>query len=243
MNNTITVRFTGICTHILSGLGGLPLHRTVLVRADQVTPIHDKNIPPHIPQLRIDENFIDGPDRTLEGLTQIGPGLWQFAGAQLELEGMASEHYSDETGDLVPRLASRGGQLEPVNSDVVVHEQAAGYFDVYGGVMTATKLPRGAVITELTATIDGTPKLKATSFGNHAESRIMLKPGAVINVEHTGKLLGDSPYDFLLHYLIFPTIPNDVEIPDEEVEEKKKRKAEAEDENNISAGCSNSQYP
>jgi hypothetical protein len=246
-DDAITVRFTGICTHVLSGLGSAQSrHRTVLVRAEKDTAIWDKKIPPHIPRLRIDKDDIvpGGIEGPLDGLTLLEPEVWvwQFAGAALALEGLASQPYESDV-DIVPHLRSRGGKLDPVNDDVVVHEQAAGYFDIDRGVMTAKTMLTGAVITELTAKIGATPKLKVTSFGSHVSSWITLRPGAVIHIEHTGTVAGDSPYDFLLHYLIFPRIPDDVEIPEHEVEEKKKLKAMAKDDNNISAGCSNSVYP
>src|SRR5207244_6878056 len=97
------------------------------------------------------------------------------AAAALELEGLASQPYVPDY-DIVPRLRSRGGKLDPVNDDVVVHEQAAGYFDIDRGVMKATRMLLGAVITELTATIAAIPKLKVTSFGSHVPSWITLKP-------------------------------------------------------------------
>ena len=250
MNDTITVRFKGICTHVLSGIAG-PRHRTVLVRAEDDTYMQGKKIPPHIPKLCINEKFIAGIEGPLDGLTpleSLEPRVWQLTGAALQLEDVASQPYAPDL-DLVLPLSSRGGNLDPVNLDVVVHEQAAGYFDIDRGVMTAAKLPKGAVYTELSVTMDPSraPRLKVTSFGSHVPSWITLKPdaelGVQIDIQHMGTVAGDSPYDFLLHYLIFPAIPDDVVFPDEEVEEKKKWKAQAEDENDISAGCSNSQYP
>ncbi len=243
MSDPITVRFTGICTHVLSGLAG-PRHRMVLVRADEETYIREwqKTIPPHIPTLRIDKEFsVEGP---LDGLTPLKDGGWQFAGAALQLEDVASQPYSPNLEIVIP-LASRGGRLDPVNPDVVVHGQAAGYFDIDRGAMTAAMTLQGAVITELRVAVDESraPRLKVTPFGSRTPSWITLQPGAVIEVEHTGTVAGDSHYDFLLHYLIFPAIPDDVVIPDEEVERKKKWKAQAKSDNDISAGCSNSQYP
>lgn len=244
MSDPITVRFTGICTHVLSGIGGLSRHRTVLVRADETTYIQGKKIPPHIPKLRIAKRFIAGIEGPLTGLTPIEPDAWQFTGAALALEDVAADSYSADL-HLVVHLESRGGNLDPVNPDVVVHEQAAGYFDIDRGTMTATTLRKGAVITELSVKTDESrpPKLKVTSFGSHIASSITLKPGAVIDIEHMGTVIGDSAFDFLLHYLIFPAIPDDVVLPDEEVAAKKLRNAQAKDDNNISAGCSNSQYP
>lgn len=247
MSDTITVRFTGICTHVLTSLGATARYRTVLVRAGEVKEIHGKLIPPHIPTLRIDKSSIvrGGIEGPLDGLIPVAPEgwVWQFAGAALQLEGMAHEPYSPPDDASIPHLNSPGGKLDPVDMDVIVGEQAAGYFDIGGGVMTATKLPEGAVITELTSRIAGTPRLKVTSFGSHVPSWITLRPGAVIDIEHTGTMAEDSPFDFLLHYLIFPSVPDDADYPKEEVEEKMRRKALARDDNNISAGCSNSAYP
>jgi len=239
MSATITVRFTGICTHILSGLGTRAQHRIVLVRADHGANILGHAIPPHIPTLYIEPGDIEGVKGTLDGLKPLGPGMWQLAGARLELEGLATERYAPHKSynEEVPHLESRGGKLDNVGHEVVVQERAAGYFDIYGGRFKATKTKHRAVSTTLTAKVSGKPRLKVTCFWNRETSSIALRPGATIHVQHTGTMRGDTAYDFLLHYLIFPSIPDDVEIP------REKKLSLPKNPNDISAGCSNSQYP
>ena len=68
---SLTVHFTGICTHV-PGTGGM--HRVVLVRADNGANINDAALPPHIPVLRIDPADIAGIDGSLDGLLQTHAG-------------------------------------------------------------------------------------------------------------------------------------------------------------------------
>lgn len=239
MSETITVEFTGICTHILGRLGPRPKHRIVFVRADHGANIHGHAIPPHVPTIYIAPTDITGIEGSLDGLKFLGPGMWQLMGARLQLDGVADERYSPHSSydNDVPHLQSPGGKLENVCHEVTEEERAAGYFDIYGGSLKATKTKHDAVSTELTAKISGEPKLLVTCFWNKETSAIALRPGATIHVQHTGTMRGDTAYDFLLHYLIFPSIPDDVDIP------KEPKVAYSNNPNDISAGCSNSQFP
>lgn len=239
MSKTITVQFSGICTHVLSGLGTHARHRIVFVRADHGANILGHAIPPHFPTLHIEPGDIDSIKGNLDGLKLLGPGMWQLAGAGLQLKGVATERYNPHPSYKkdVPHLSSREGKLGEIGHDVVVQERAAGYFDVYSGRFKATKTKHLAVGSVLTARISRKPRLKVTCFWNRETSWIALRPGATVYLAHTGTMLGDSAYDFLLHYLIFPSIPDDVEIP------KEKKSSLPKNPNDISAGCSNSQYP
>jgi hypothetical protein len=242
MSQTIQVQFTGICTHVLSGLGAKPRHRVLLVRADNGAYVLHKGvhrrIPPHVPKLRIKPNDIAEPYGELPGLEELDYGLWRMHGVGLELEGLTAEPCKTAYDPEVPRLRSASGALGQENTNITVHEQAACYFDVYDGQFTSRKLEHGAIITELTAKLSGTPKLRITRFWDRETSTITLVPGATIHIEHAGSAAGDTEYDFLLHYLIFNSIPDDVDVPDEQ-----KLSLRRENRNDLSAGCSNSQYP
>ncbi len=238
MTDTIQVQFTGICTHVLTELGSRPRHRVVLVRADNGAHINGRSIPPHVPKLRIDLKDIVEPYGELPGLEELDRGLWRMHGVGLELEGIAPERCTIDYETEVPRLRSPSGTLGPKINNVVMHEQAACYFDTYDGRFTSRKLKYGAIITELTVNIADAPKLRITRFWDRKTSTIALAPGATVHIEHAGSAVGDTEYDFLLHYLIFDSIPEDVEVPVEE-----KLNLPAKDRNDLSAGCSNSQYP
>jgi hypothetical protein len=238
MSDTIQVRFTGICTHLLRAVGEKTQYRVVLVRAEDETKINEHIIPPHIPKLRIDPEDIVERDPELWGLEQLDEGLWRMHGVHLKLEGIAAEKFTKQFDPEVPHLRSPSNRLGNRKDDVVEHEQAACYFDIDGGRFTSEK-PKRAILARLTAKVAGSPKLHITRFGDHKTSTITLRPGATIHVEHTGSPTeGETEYDFLLHYLIFDFIPDDVYVPVEE-----KLNLPPRERNDLSAGCSNSQYP
>ncbi|MFL6247494.1 MAG: hypothetical protein ACJ74H_15810 [Thermoanaerobaculia bacterium] len=239
MSDTILVRFTGICTHLLREVGGETPYRVVLVRAEKETLINKHLIPPHIPRLRIDPKDIVEHDPELWGLEQLDDGLWRMHGVHLKLDGIAAEKFTRHFDPFdIPHLRSPSDRLGNRKDDVVEHEHAACYFDIDAGRLTSHK-PKKAVIAELTATVAGAPKLRITRFGDQKASTITLRPGATIDIEHTGSPTeGETEYDFLLHYLIFDFIPDDVYVPVEE-----KLNLPPRDRNDLSAGCSNSQYP
>jgi hypothetical protein len=239
MNESISVKFTGICTHLLWGLGTVPSRRIVLVRADHGANILGKAIPPHIPKLRINSKHLNGDYKHIDGLKYLRKGVWQLVGAGLQLKGVADERLTPDTSyeRTVPHLQSPANKIDAVDHEVVVHERAAAYFDIRGGKIKALKSKFDAVSTKLTVEISGIPELEVTCFWNRKTTSILLHPNATVNIEHTGTMLGDTAYDFLLHYLIFPGIPEDAVYPDET------KKLARGNSNDISAGCSNSQYP
>src|ERR1700759_3631992 len=110
---SVTVHFTGICTHISRlGTDAAPTsHQVVLVRADNGAFINGKKIPPHIAKLVIDPADIIGIDGYPHGLEPTGEaGAWRLRGVQLAVEGVQKTQQPpfqfDDSYQLIPRLTS-----------------------------------------------------------------------------------------------------------------------------------------
>lgn len=234
---TITVRFTGICTHL--PLTGAEFHRVVLVKAENGANINGKAIAPHIPKLKIDPakiKRIEGYPYGLEPTER--PGAWRLAGVHLKLEGTLDTPIEPiEVLASVPQLQSPERHALELNGDVVVKEMAACHFDLYSGTMFRDELPYGAIMTRVEVKTTSEPVLVVTCFWNQQTSRIYLDPETEIEIEHTGYQHGDSDQDFLLHYRVFSHIPDDAFVPKKSKSELKRIPGD------ISIGCSNSRYP
>jgi hypothetical protein len=242
---SLTVRFTGICTHLRNlGLGenAPSSHRVVLVRADQGAFIQNDafpdgaKIPPHIPKLKIDPADIVSIDGYPYGLEPTGQaGVWRLCGVHLTLEGTTEEFWRDTTCTDIPRLET-AATAPGISSEVVAQGQAACYFDIHNGKLSSYKTAHDARFALLETASDA-PGLRVKSFWNQESCLIRLRPGATIEIEHTGYQQGDSHQDFLLHYRVFSDVPSDAIIPPEPKSERNKIPGD------ISIGCSNSQYP
>lgn len=233
-NPPLTVNFTGICTHITSDTQ----HRVVLVHAEDGASINSAKIPPHVPLLRINPDDILNVDGWLYGL-QPTPrdGMWIMRGVQLHLDGIVDAVYTHEPSYAdVPRLKSLTPTAPLLSDDVVKNGQAACYFDITGGHLSASKTKHGAVSTVLSVATTDKPALGVRCFWNDTSRSISLRPGASIHIEHTGVTLGDSDLDFLLHYRVLTSIPPNAAVPPS-------TKTQDRDPGDITSGCSNSQYP
>jgi hypothetical protein len=233
---TITVQFTGICTHVSM----FPGDRVVLVRADNGAFINDKSIPPHIARLRIDPANIvriEGYPYGLESTPQ--EGVWHLRGVAWKLEGVAADGFTrDASCGKVPRLSDLTSELPGLLPGV--HEQVSAYFDIHSGHLSSTTIQQGAIISALEARTTTTeePALRVTCLWNRKSSRIVLQKGTIVHLEHVGLDQDDAEYDFLLHYLIFGAVPNNAGVPKSDKLLRAERIP-----GNISVGCSNSQYP
>lgn len=234
---TVTVRFTGICSHYR--LMGGP-HRVTLVRAENGAYINGSSVPPHIPKLIVrpeDVVRIEGYPYGLEAAG--GAGSWRLCGVQLQLKGgvektlVHDETYENE----VPHLRRLTKESPGLSGEVTGREEAACYFDLDAGRLSAVETEGGAISTELTLETSETPALHVTCFWNRKTCVIHLRPNATIEVEHTGYQHGDYDNDFLLHYRMLSYVPDDAKIP------PKPKTALRKIPGNISIGCSNSQYP
>jgi hypothetical protein len=235
----ITVNFRGICTHVTVDAQ----QRIVLVHAEDGAFINGAKIPPHRPLLKIDPRDIVGTDGPLYGLQATAQdGVWILRGAQLEILGGLDLVYASDASfkDTVPHLTALTHDAPLLSDDIVRNGNAACYFNVNGGKITATRQPRGAVTTQLTVDTNDKPALSVLCFWNRETHQIFLKPGATISIEHDGNQLGDTDQDFLLHYRVLTAIPKDAGVPKDP---KVPPRLEGEIFFDISAGCSNSQYP
>lgn len=244
---SITVCFTGICTHVTRpGQSGCSV---VLVNAENGGYINGKKIPPHIPTLSIEPADIlrmEGGmriDGFPHGLDPTGEeAVWRLGGVRLRLLGTSGEPFRrDSTFDNdIPRLKStqEAASIPDVSAEVTLNEQAAAYFDVDDhGVMSRETTPHGALYGVWTVETNVTPALEVTCFWNRETMRIHLRPGATININHVGREHGDADSDYLLHYRVLSNVPPDAWVPKKEEGAQKRRPGD------ISIGCSNSQYP
>lgn len=231
----ITVKFTGICTHL--NQVGSPKHRVVLVRADNGANLNDAAIPPHIPKLHIDPDHIKSISGFPYGLDPLGPaGVWQIRGVEFRLDGVLGDRVERDLSK-VPHLACESQQQPASSEEVTDNGQAACYFELHAGKLISTQEKEGAPInTELTVEAGDDPVLIATCFWNKKPAYFHLTPDAVIEIEHTGHQKGDTASDFLLHYRVFEKVPRDAKIPPGSGH----RDGTPGD---LSIGCSNSQYP
>jgi|ERR1051325_507808 hypothetical protein len=235
---SVQVRFTGICTH-LDNVNGK--HRVILVHAEHGAYIREKTIPPHIPKLHIKPEYVVKIDGDLEGLKPTeNENEWQLCGVALTFEnsqGQSVEKESKYTD--IPKLSQYTAKAPGLSAEVTVKGQAACYFDLESGRMTSDTTPHGAVYGIWNDDGNGLPVLRVTPFWNRESTTLIhLRPGAEVDIMHTGKQLVDSPYDFLLHYCILNYVPDDAKVP----EENKKRTMKK-NPGDISMGCSNSGYP
>lgn len=232
---SITVRFTGICTHVTPP--GLGKHRVTLVDAHNGAFIQDKKIPPHVAKLTIKPEYITGTRGDLDGLEAEGESVWRLRGVFLELQGTTGEPFHTDEACDIPRLSAPDPEVS-VSSEVTLGEQAACYFDFERGLMSSGKTPHRAIMSVIQVEPGPEPALYVRCFWNRKESWIQLAPNAVIDVEHVGTQHGDTDDDFLLHYRVFEAVPTDPFVP-HETEKRSMNK----NPNDISIGCSNSQYP
>jgi len=233
---SLTVHFNGICTHI-PGTGGM--HRVLLVRADNGARINDAPLPPHIPMLRIKPSDIEGIDGNMDGLLQVQAGAWRLCGVHLTLEGTATPQALsyDESFEKIPHMKMPTDEAVPaLSTEVIDKEQAACYVDLYAGKLFSQP-DHDAVMGRLEVETAGAPVLNVRCFWNQSTTRIRLRDGAEVRVEHTGALDGDSDKDFLFHYRVFDWVHRDAYVPPKP---KRSREGNA---GSFSIGCSNSQYP
>jgi hypothetical protein len=235
---SLTVHFTGICTHV-PGTGGM--HRVVLVRADNGAHINDAPLPPHIPMLRIDPAQIAGIDGNLDGLLQTQAGAWRLCGARLTLGGTAEPQeltYDDSFGRIPHMAMPDDGTTPPALSPEVIDKgQAACYVDLFAGKLSSEETPHKAIMGRLDVETGNAPVLRVECFWNKQQSTIRLRDNATIHVEHVGMSDTDSDKDFLFHYRVFERVHPRAYVPPEQKTRMNLPPG------SVSIGCSNSQYP
>ena len=238
---SLTVHFTGICTHI-PGTGGM--HRVLLVRADNGAHINDTPLPPHIPILRIDPDQIKSIDGSKDGMLQLHAGAWRLCGVQLTLDGLTTpqelryDDSSDNGFGKIPHMKlPEEGPVPALSVEVTDNEQAACYVDLYAGTLSSVETAYKARMGRLDVETGDAPRLQVQCFWNKKSSTIHLVEGATIHIEHMGTIGADTDKDFLFHYRAFDWVHRDAYVPSEP------KTALHRPPGSVSIGCSNSQYP
>lgn len=217
----ISVYFVGICTFMQDVEGQLPgvRRRVVLVNAREPQVINGNSIPPHIPTLRIAAG-----DLQLGGVpatTENGSVLeWQLHGCRIEIADAVGDLQRDETFECcVPHLKVLTPDASGISRAVVLAarpEEASCYFDMTAGQLSAGLAGEGAAVSVLKVQTAGdSPTLRVRQFGAAEAQEFHLRSGAEIALVNVGVegMAGDDPNDFLLHYKVLETIPENAAVP------------------------------
>ena len=244
----ITVKFSGICTHIRDAIfddavspATMPPHRVVLVHGESGAyfEAQQQSVPPHMPLLRIDPRSLLQPLPYIPGLQLQIPGAWLLQGVRLRVANAVSDQplrYDSTWDEIMPSLTFYAGMSNPpltLDAEVVTGEIAACYFDVDCGDFTTKYIDANdyAAKAVLTVQTDGPPQLEITRFFDQRRTLLPLPDDIAIVVENVGETK-DTDWDFLLHYLVAQTIPPTATPP-----------PVRDVPSGIGAGCSNSSYP
>ena len=261
---SITVHFSGVCTHIVKQpeTPWLPTpHRVLLVNAiaGRAIPDGGVTIPPHEPLITIDPAQLVHPDSAKDfaapflPVYEDEPGTWTLLGVNLTIANPTGPYARDWRYLCgIPKLTTLDPMLGLLSGDFVVGSRVnntAAYFDVTSGGFTAFLTSDGAAAaTAVITTVDDNPQLVATSFDTLEQRRLIFNDGATIVVSNEEPKPTSNDDDFLLNYLIArnlsatkPPIPPQSEcllgvgVPNGA---KVPRSAFS-----IGPGCSNSNYP
>ena len=250
---TITIHFEGICTQIkLPEPVGTTRHRTVMVHAEETTIIDGFEIPPHWTFLIIDPaDLLAANIGNLQSLAQQPDGNWQLLGTRMSIHDSAGELVYDPSTDHVPKLTKLTPDFGELSSTVVYGTDAAGHFDVAHGTFKAAKMVGGAWYTSLDVeTLSTAVVLDLEDLIGGNTGSLTFKPDSKIMVTNTGgQIIGDKPWDFLLHYLCAEVMPPNPRYPGEpptraaQAREKKTPAGKVNNWEPLGPGCSNSNYP
>lgn len=246
---SLTIHFEGICTHILQGpTVPLPVaRRIVLVHAEERKHIHGHSIPPHRAFLKVDALDLQSMKPSVKSsyLDLQPDNSWQIKGARIRVHNPLLQVGDPKPAQPIPSMPSLMGLtpgLGPLSQDVVFKSDAACHFDVNEGVFSGIRTDGGSFDSILTVATNGCPVLIIEDItkppGTSPSILLTLNSGATITISNVGMLTepdGDTPYDFLLHYLVLQCIPADPGVPPE--------KFMRTDFDGLGPGCSNSNYP
>ncbi|HET8774690.1 MAG TPA: hypothetical protein VFP80_12890 [Thermoanaerobaculia bacterium] len=225
----IKVCFVGVCTHI--SVEGE--HRVLLVDARKGDNIRGYSIDAHRPLLRcpsMPEGLtLDGMHITIEG---AGPAL-----PDDDTFESCVEHVSEYT---TGALWIDDTVLRPAGSPKLAASFACGG-RYSGGVYNDAAVAVLEVDTE-----DRDAVLKITPFTGGAVLKLSLSDGEEVQIENLGsKDAKDRDFDFLLHYRIGTSIPEDAGWPEKRKVTlcKEIKIPHPYDPNTTGPGCANSTYP
>jgi hypothetical protein len=222
---SLTLKFSGICTHFRFGVvAGVP-HRVVLPDATRLQTglvalqNEDGSIPPpvlyyltpHFPSLKVTKSDVD---LTIPGFIDKHGHI--LSGVRLQVPNAVDGPMNYENDDF-PGL---NDFVEHYNfsSDVVLTGRAACYFDLFSGTLKTLPpiIPSGPRRVVITVTTDGPPELLVSpliSLGGPGQSRrIPLgtddSPDVTLRVRNVEEVIegifaaeDHGDFDFLLHYL------------------------------------------
>jgi hypothetical protein len=243
----LTIHFEGICTHILQGptVPSLPVpRRIVLVHAEEGKCIHGHSIPPHRAFLKVDSlNIRTMNPSSTPFLVPQPDGNWQIKGARIRVNNPLSrsgDPNPDQPIQSMPSLKQLTPTLCGLSQEVVFGSDAACHFDVTAGTFSGRETGGGSFDAILKVTTkDSNPCLiieDITAPPRTEPVRLTLNSGTTVTIANIGTLgAGDTPQDFLLHYLVLQCIPAHPGIPPE--------KFTRADFDGLGPGCSNSNYP
>ena len=217
----ITVYFIGICTFMQDVQERIPgvRRRVVLVNAREPEVINGTPIPPHIPTLRIAAGDLEV--NGVAATTDSGCILeWELNGCKIEIVEPQGELQHDATFECcIPHLKALTPDADGVSAEVVLagqSDETSCYFDLTGGQLSAGYVGQGAAVSVLTAqTKSESPVLRIERFRSNDAQEFRLRSGAQIALMNVGAegLGGDDTTDFLLHYKVVESMPEDAAIP------------------------------
>ncbi len=217
----ITVYFVGICTFMQDVEGRAPgfSRRVVLVNARVPQVINETTIPPHIPTLRIAAGDLEvsGVSPTTTGSCVLE---WELHGCKIDIANAIGNLTHDESFECcVPHLTALTPDLGGPSPAVVLGaeaEQASCYFDVTAGELSAGLVAEGASVSVLKVRTAGdSPVLRVQRFRTEDPQEFRLRSGSQIAIMNVGRegIAGDDTTDFLLHYNVAESIPDNAAVP------------------------------
>jgi len=222
---SLTLKFSGICTHFRNGVvPGVP-HRVVLPDATRLqtglitVQEPDGSTPPpvmyyltpHFPSIKVVSHEVD---LAVPGLISKKGHI--LSGVRLQVINAVDGDMVEEDDDFPGLTAFVPGYS--YSSDVVLNGRAACYFDVFSGTLKTHPplVPSGPRRVVITVKTDGPPELLVTpliSLGEQGKSYRRLlgtdeSPDVTLKVRNVEEVLegyfiaeDHGDFDFLLHYL------------------------------------------
>jgi len=227
----ITIYFVGICTHIRGRVDGVP-HRVLLVHEESDVVINGYTIHSHKPSLLAPtKTLAEAPQRVI------------FAIAN-SIGGPPS--YDDSYRCGIFKLQQVAGQLLELNGAIAIGRQlpASVYFDFQHGKFAAGVVPRTATGVRVTVVTEGDPVLSMTPMDGGGPHIERLPSGAMLFLRNDA--VGPRTHqdaDFLLHYRAFTNVPEGAIFPTRPPVCHPPLPAFPIPQVELSAGCSNSDYP
>lgn len=250
---SITVRFEGLCTHLIYPYPPEPpwVHRVVMPKAFPNFPAHTARliIPLAAATVSAVRAFAALPHMRYEGVVH-GNHHVALEGVELEIAN-ATGPYQQQLSFLcgIPRLSRLAGKWLGEPKAAVANARSVdetwAYFNVRTGTWSAGLVHEGASAAVLECETDGAPMLSATGFRPSLPGpALKLEAGHTLTVQHVSE--NDEEHDFGIHYRIVHEShrPPKLPIPAKAAcLEQLPTPAPAPPGQSIGPGCSNSTFP